>query len=338
VQLLMHGAYKRASLGELMQMYFASREIEQPAKRALLVQDLASGKVFPKVEAVYAQLGDFLHEDATRLDRLLQDGRLEMEGGLHTAVDDTKRPSSLYQVALDIPPVGELSLQMMEEIIATLGKAHAYCIVAYGPVVVPVLSSIVERERLTSFVILKDPDAPSMPTKLLNTMHMIMHPTLVLMEGGAKASPQQRATTRLLEASITRYSCPSFDGPTPDLTKDMTRKVIEFFRESSWVGALTSDGTDPEKPVITRLTGGINAWRGTQTKQEEKKSAKEKAKKFWARLRIAYKLGAFFKGSSMLEQFLAPIGSTPGVPRKQEGRRQSLLPDCRQGSADARAR
>ena len=44
--------------------------------------------------------------------------------------------------------------------------------------------------------------------------------------------------------------------------------------------------------------------------------------KFWARLRIAYKLGAFsLTDGSMIDKFMAPIGGKP-----TKGRRGSVMP------------
>ena len=323
VQVLMHAAYKAWPLSGLAANFFAAKGMsdEDVSRRSLLIQDLSSGQVFPKIEGVYANLQEFLHEDAPRCERLRQDGRLDLEGGLHSTVDDSKRPSTLYQVAVDLSAQGELTVSMLEEIIHTVGKVHAYAIVTHGPAVVPMLSAIVEQEKLTSYLIAKDPDCSNIPSKLQNTMHMIMQPTLVLLDGGAQVPPERRASARVLEASITRYACPDMANvPSGEVHSVMIDKVVDFFRESSWVGCLSTDGTDQEKPVITRLTGGINAWKGLQTKQEEKKkTAKEKAKKCWARIRICYKLGVFEPESTLMPGFLAPIQSGKPVRGENKG-------------------
>ena len=152
VQVLMHAAYKAWPLSGLAANFFAAKGMsdEDVSRRSLLIQDLSSGQVFPKIEGVYANLQEFLHEDAPRCERLRQDGRLDLEGGLHSTVDDSKRPSTLYQVAVDLSAQGELTVSMLEEIIHTVGKVHAYAIVTHGPAVVPMLSAIVEQEKLTS--------------------------------------------------------------------------------------------------------------------------------------------------------------------------------------------
>lgn len=108
-------------------------------------------------------------------------------------------------------------------------------------------------------------------------------------------------------------------------------QMIEFFRETSWAGCLASDGTDHDLPIITRLTGGINAWKGVAIKSEEKKSAKVRAKHFWARLRIAFRLGCFHMDSYICRNIETPRKATRGSPA---GRRH-LAPGKRSAAAKA---
>jgi len=295
VQILIHGAYKRWSIKELADRYVEAKKLENPGKKAvasLIVQDLSAGRAFGKVETIYGELSDFIHEDAGRIQRLLQDGRLHLETGVHGALDDAKRPHSLYQVAVDLAPTVELTGAMLDEIIRTVGKNHAYAIIASSISVVPILNCLISHQKLANFLIFKDPCAPSIPPKTQSMMSMIVQPTLVLVEGGKRARTDLRTTARTLETVLTRCHCPDMTHSVGDPSKAMISKIIEFFRETSWVGSFSTDGTDPEKPVITRLTGGINAWMGT-VKPEKKKTAKEKAKKCWMRVRIAFRLKAF---------------------------------------------
>lgn len=247
----MHGAYKRWPLCDLARNYAEAKGIRdfEGARRSLLIQDLSSGQarsapscapsdaraslptslaaphtslcgaiclflaaqVFPKIEDTYNELQQFMHEDEGRVERLRVEGKVDLEGGHSSQVDDSKRPPSLYQVTrrreesdegaapsrsaatadhpchrrqnhqksttaaphdsrathrLDATRVQvavdlrndssqELSGALIEEIIGTVGKQHAYAIVGYGPVVVPLLTTIVEHEKLTSFLIFK---------------------------------------------------------------------------------------------------------------------------------------------------------------------------------------
>lgn len=60
-----------------------------------------------------------------------------------------------------------------------------------------------------------------MSTKLQNSINMIAQPTMVLLERGSRMAAQCRVTARLLEASISRFSCPELKGA--DQTKEMVR-------------------------------------------------------------------------------------------------------------------
>ena len=304
VQMLLHGASRRAPLSELATMYFEARGVDPATcdRSYLLIQDVSSDVINPKIAEVYGQVQEFIHEDAARLERLRANGQFELQGGQAAIIDDSRQPESLFQVAID--PPSDLSLAVVEEIIATLGKRHAYAIVGSGQMVAPLLTTVVDQEKLTSYIILKDPDMPSMPAKLLNTLHTIMQPTLVLMDW-EDAPPQSRATARLLEATLSNYSCPTL--PHPAHPKDMAREIISFLRASSWMGSLPTNGTDPDRPVLTRMTGGIFKWRGVMSKQQHLKNVRDHAHRGWTIVRTAFKMDAFKADSALTPQLRREI-------------------------------
>ncbi|KAL3905286.1 MAG: hypothetical protein SGPRY_010964 [Prymnesium sp.] len=63
----------------------------------------------------------------------------------------------------------------------------------------------------------------------------------------------------------------------------MAQALLETFRQTSWAGALSSDGCSLSAHILSRLTGGVHSWNGTRVQQSDPLHVR--AAKLWGKLR-----------------------------------------------------
>ena len=142
------------------------------------------------------------------------------------------------------------------------------------------------------YLVFKDPEMPNPPPLLLQrSLFKIMQPTLVITDG-ENARAQVRTTTKHLEVLT---HCKSVTLPREDPSNERARAMVEYWREHSWLGCMSADGIDPNLPVLTRLSGGFGAWRGTLRQPEE--SVQEHAHASWIKAKTALKIGLLASAS-----------------------------------------
>lgn len=102
--------------------------------------------------------------------------------------DDANMPKAFFQVALDVPGYGDsvdssasdsihgfFNSKVLSEIIKSVSKAHAYCIVAYKEAAATLLQLMLTAPKLTSFIVLREPELDRID---IDSLHGIIHPCL----------------------------------------------------------------------------------------------------------------------------------------------------------------
>jgi len=199
-------------------------------------------------------------------------------GGLSELFNEQTRaaahPKNFYQVAIDLPGYGKTppmsggfcSPKFLSEVVRALAKLHAFAIVACGQAASSLLKAVVEIPKLTSFIIVREPLIENID---LETLHGILHPTLAVCDMHSRLYP----SVRQLSSVLPQITSPKFALSTnPNFyQKEMASEMYKFMLDNGWHGSLPSTGNSMKLPLLTRLAGGIGAWKGDG--QNEKATA-----------------------------------------------------------------
>uniref|UniRef100_A0A7S3BNC8 Uncharacterized protein n=1 Tax=Haptolina ericina TaxID=156174 RepID=A0A7S3BNC8_9EUKA len=291
ITIMVQGAWRKDDLHSLPSAK-GLETAEQAPKDRLLLRELAS-PTDARVQLLYSKLLTNIHETAARAARLGESLFQENH------VDEKARPPSFFQVSIDLPGFGAsadeipipqgITVPFIAEICMALGKQHAYGIIAHGTTCGALLICALERQSISSYLVLRDPDGVREGVPI----HRVQHPTLVLSDS-EKANAKIKATIKKLAYELQQLTVPKlkFDGASA--SKEMANAFVDMCRASSWMGAVSTDGTDSSAPLLTRLTGGVNAWKGTRVEYVEPMHSK--IKRYWSRVRSAVRLGTFTEG------------------------------------------
>ena len=154
------------------------------ASGMLLLRSVCDG-LEPAVKAIRDEMEELLRDQPETIlaDMLRQELKSEN-------TDDANRPKSFYQVAIDVPGYGQsdlvdglrapgsegfVNLRLLGEVVQSLGKEHAYAMVACAQGVSALFSALLKAPHLTSFVVLREPDVSAFDT---DALHGVLHPTL----------------------------------------------------------------------------------------------------------------------------------------------------------------
>jgi len=270
----------------------------------LLIEDIAN-PTDARARTIFSDLCANIHANAAR------------EAQLHESlfgneqIDERSRPPAFFQVAIDLVNSNDgkegrivPTPEFLTELIRTLGKNHAYGIIADAGTCAFVLAAVLEVPTVTSFLTFRDPQniKESMP------VHRIQHPTLVV--SSEKSSPKVKQAIKKLASELQQVTCPKVKLEGPGGAKELANAVVDMFRMSSWMGALSTDGCDDSAPLLTRLTGGINSWLGTRVEQQE--PLKIRVARYWAKLRTAVRLGIRLTGPNLPVEEAATDGDADG--------------------------
>jgi len=178
-------------------------------------------------------------------------------------------PSSLFHVAIDLPAVGGSegdrltsaigARRLFTEVIQSLGKSHAFAIVADGTCATWLLDSLVEQPSLTSFVVLRE------PTHYEPRYGTVLHPTLVVAsEGASKDTKGGSAIAKKLSQSLTNASLIHYDPATESeysfMEARLAGEVVSLLSNNGWRGYMPGFGHNGKLPLLTKLAGGRKAW------------------------------------------------------------------------------
>jgi len=235
----------------------------------------------PVIHGLYEEMCTIVREQGQDNSRLLTQMFPDKEGN-----NDENRPKSFYQVALDLPGYGQsdgapldahVSVKLLTEVIRSLAKVHAFCIVAYAQGAAAMLSALLAEPKLTSFLIVREPDLERLD---MESLHGVLHPTLAPYDPDG---PQTLVrATRSLNAVLPQLTFCKFSlTKNPQFyQRELATEMMAYFRANNWHGALPTLGNSSMLALLTRLAGGMGAWRGDaklMAKRAEKARAKAKA-------------------------------------------------------------
>jgi hypothetical protein len=187
-------------------------------------------------------------------------------------------PAEFFHVAIDLPGFGNtkasmqtlkrgaeekrvadegavMSPEFIVEVIKSLGKHYAYCIVTSAECSASVFSALLERPNLASFLVLKEPQV-----KDYDALHSIFQPTLILSES------RQAASTDRIEQALMNNSIIEFSKKTNPsyIVKDASKDILAWMKGRKWRGHLSGFGHSKMRPLLTRLVGGVRMWSGVR--------------------------------------------------------------------------
>jgi len=186
---------------------------------------------------------------------------------------------------------------VLQQLIVNLGKRFAYAIIADGQAAPMVLLSLIECERLTAYLVLKDPELPPSAPALPKNSHKILQPTLLISEVTHSTPYAQRVALTISQLELALSNCSVAKLPRVELPKERAQALFDFFRASNWLGCMTGDDGDPSQPILTRLTGGYGSWTGLF--KPPQKSKKERAQMQWIKARSAVRATAQLTATRM---------------------------------------
>ncbi|KAL1523371.1 hypothetical protein AB1Y20_018315 [Prymnesium parvum] len=228
---------------------------------SLMLKSVCTG-TDPQVTEMYRELCGIVTEEGGN-SQLLQHIFPDKD-----SYNDDNRPKAFYQVAMDIPGYGQsegspidglLSVRLLTEVIRSLAKQHAYAIVAYAQGGAAILRTLLEDPKLTSFLILREPDTATLD---LDTLHGILHPTLAPYDPDGPLAMVR--ATRSLNSVLPQLNFVKFSlAKAPQFyQKELAGEMLRFFRANNWHGSLPTMGNSSKLALLTRLMGGMGAWRG----------------------------------------------------------------------------
>ena len=179
------------------------------------------------------------------------------------------RPKAFFLAAIDVPGFGQtegvpsndfFGAKLLLEVIQSLGKAHAFAMIVYGQGAPVLLTALLRTPKLTSFVVLREADVSTID---IESLHGILHPCFAPFDPDGLTS--QVRSARNLNAVLSQITAPKFSlTKVPKyFQKEFATELIKFFRFHGWTGAQSSDGNSQKLPLLTRLAGGMNCWKGT---------------------------------------------------------------------------
>ena len=186
-----------------------------------------------------------------------QSGPLEPEGLFHVALDcpahglsddRSQVPGRQHLSALVLDP-----LHLIATCIKALGKTHAYCLVGSGQGGGALMRALQQQPMLANFLVVTSPqiDGPTAPYAT------ILQPTLVV--SARSEGPTGLKTAKTLRSSLPRaLLAEPAEGETWKMT---ATRALRLFEQYGWRAHMPNLGTAKHLPRITRLYGGLNAWR-----------------------------------------------------------------------------
>jgi len=205
---------------------------------------------------------------------------------LNIAGHGCDEPADFFHVAVDLPGFGytKTSVQSLKrsaekdgsaslctsellvDIIKSLGKHYAFCIVASSEGAAAVFSALQERPNLASFLILKEPQVRD-----IDGLHSVFQPTLIVAEA------RQMATTERIEQALMNCSVLQFNRKlnAKYVDKELAKDLVAYMKGRKWRGHLSGFGHSKMRPLLTRLVGGLRMWSGVR----EYKPVEEKVEK-----------------------------------------------------------
>ena len=256
----------------------------------MLLMDLAQA-ASPAMAQAYTATLDFIRSDPLRGQRLT-----ELFNDRHG--DDSARPSTFFQVAVDLPAFslsaggkagpGSVLAGLLADLCMSLGKKHAYAIVAHGGACNAALQSVIESPSLSSFLVLRDPEV-----KETLPLHSVLQPTLLLADTSPSTdkSPPCHASARKLTAEMQQISWPR-SRPEVTEVKETAAMLVDFFQMNNWMGIMPTDGADESLALLTRLTGGLRAYKGTRVRSEQPMAVR--VSNYWTKIRASVRLGTLW--------------------------------------------
>jgi len=155
-----------------------------------------------------------------------------------------------------------------------------------------VFIALLQEPSLSSFLVLREPDTESID---VDSLHGILHPTLAPYD--PDGPPALVRATRGLNQVLPQLTFVKFSlASTPTFyQKELATELMQFFRTNNWTGSLPSVGNSSKLALLTRLAGGMGAWKGELRRGSSpnvKGEGNPTQGKLTRRYRSTYSLGA----------------------------------------------
>ena len=181
---------------------------------------------------------------------------------------DANRPRAFYQVAIDVAGFGNTGgstlpsfadSEFLTEVITSLGKEYAFAIVAFQQAAISMLTNLLAKPRLCSFLLLREPLIDDLD---IDRLHSMLHPTLIPWDPDGNLVHVK--TVRNLNSVLPQVSSHKVSlAANPKFYQaDLARVMMEWFSSHEWHGAMAGFGDSQKLALLTRLAGGFDAWRG----------------------------------------------------------------------------
>ena len=188
---------------------------------------------------------------------------------LNVAGHGCDEPADFFHVALDLPGFGYTkpnvqsskragseqlcTPELLVDIIKSLGKHYAFCIVASSEGAATVFSALQERPNLTSFLCLKEPLVMD-----VDGLHSVFQPTLIVADA-RQANSIERIEQALINCTVLQFN-KKHSSKYAD--KELSKDILAYMKGRKWRGHLSGFGHSKMRPLLTRLIGGLRMWNG----------------------------------------------------------------------------
>lgn len=237
-------------------------------KDRAFLRTAVTGIANDEIRVVYQTLQKLLLSDPTLLCPVSEDGansKLKKKG-------NQERPQGFFHVAIDLPGYGQTEgstkmvrtepRKLIADVIKALAKSHAFALIGASIGAGAIMAALVEQPMLASFVVLQDPFLYSEA----GTFTGVVHPTLIVADRNNLGSPI--GVSRQLGRVMSRSAFVEYSSKeTPRFFQDRVGKmVLDMFVENNWRGMMKGYGHNHKLALLTKLCGGLNAWKTNTTK------------------------------------------------------------------------
>ena len=188
---------------------------------------------------------------------------LDAPGGDVEQVD--LEPAGLFHVAIDCPGYGKtggsnksVKLQpasLIGEVIAALAKQYALALVGSSLGAAAVFSALLEQPSLASFIAVREPFGQQ-----IERYSSLLHPTVVVVD---KEDRDRAKIGRQLKGAMLHVTYDERSSRQEPRFEDarLAQLLLHSLRNNHWRGQMHGLGASTKLPLLTRLAGGIHAWR-----------------------------------------------------------------------------
>jgi len=129
---------------------------------------------------------------------------------------------------------------------------------------------------LASFLILREPQTDTLE---IDSLTGVLHPTLAPYDPDGPVAVVR--ATRSLNSVLPQLTFVKFSlAAAPQFYNvGLAREIMEFFRANNWRGAQATMGNSSKLALLTRLAGGMGAWRGDKKFDKQRQERAERARK-----------------------------------------------------------